>query len=284
MRKKSILLTGGSGFLGFNLIKALSDNYKLLLILKKKDKKIKANKDLKIIYYKNAQSLNKLKKNKIDYIIHCATHYRKNHEFNDIEKMSDSNLVLGNIILELNNIFRVKKFLNFSTVWENYDGIQNNSKNLYSSYKQAFSNILNYYKKNFPKTKFYNIFLSETFGEFDKRRKLISILKNNYKKNKLSKIVSKNLKVNVLNVKDIIKAVKIILNKNIKSGDYVLKNDKNVFIRDIIKHLNKKSKKKVKIKYLSSKIISEKIYNYKTLPLWRPSNSKTQNIIEYILS
>ena len=43
--------------------------------------------------------------------------------------------LFGNIILENLKIMRVKKFVNFSTVWENYDGKKDNYYNLYSAYK-----------------------------------------------------------------------------------------------------------------------------------------------------
>ena len=46
---------------------------------------------------------------------------------------------------------KVKKFINFSTVWENYNGAKDNYFNLYSVYKRGFSNLLDYYQKNSPK-------------------------------------------------------------------------------------------------------------------------------------
>ena len=41
-----------------------------------------------------------LKSKKFDIIIHCATHYKKKHDKNDINKMVESNIYLGNVILE----------------------------------------------------------------------------------------------------------------------------------------------------------------------------------------
>ena len=47
--------------------------------------------------------------------------------------------------------------------------------------------------------------ISDTFGENDNRPKIINVLKKNYKYNKITKIVSKNLFINLLNIKDIIR-------------------------------------------------------------------------------
>ena len=65
--------------------------------------------------------------------------------------------------------------------------------------------------------------ISDTFGENDNRYKIINVLKKNYKKNKATKIVSKNLHINLLNIKDITQAVHLLMKNNIRSGQYLLK-------------------------------------------------------------
>ena len=112
-------------------------------------------------------------------------------------------MLLGNIILENLSIMKAKKFINFSTVWEDFNGIKNNSFNLYAAYKKAFSNLNNYYEKQYKQIKFYKLMISDTFGANDKRMKIINILKKNYKSNLPTKIVSKNLSMNLLNVDDV---------------------------------------------------------------------------------
>lgn len=284
--KKKILLTGASGFIGFNLLERLLDDNNVIIILRKKNNKInqlKKKKKLKIIYYKKIDNLhNLLKKIKADIVINCATYYVKNHNYKDIIKMNYSNILFGNLILDNIKFIKFKKFINFTTVWENYNGIKNNPKNLYSAYKQSFSNILNFYKIKYPRIKFYNIFLSETFGENDNRMKLIPVLKKNFRNSRVTKIVSKNLIFNILNVHDIIKAIEILLNKKVKKGDYVIKNSLNFRISNIIKNINNQNIRKLKINYLSNKIIKEKLYNFKPLPFFKPKNSKLIDVVRFI--
>ena len=175
---KKILLTGSTGFIGSEILKNIPPNYKAYITLRKKVKVFYKNRNIIQIIFKNHKQLDKkLKKIKVDYVIHCATHYVKKHNFDDISELSESNILFGNIILENINYMKVKKFINFSSVWENYNGIKDNYFNLYSVYKRGFSNLLEYYQKNLPKIKFYNLFLSDTFGELDKRPKIINILK-----------------------------------------------------------------------------------------------------------
>ena len=212
---KNILLTGSTGFIGSELLKYLSNYNKVYITVRKKYKINLNNKNINKIYFNSYKNLRyKIKKLKIDTVVHCATHYVKNHNFEDIKELSESNILFGNIILENLKIMRVKKFVNFSTVWENFDGKKENYFNLYSAYKASFGKIINFYKQKNKNVKFFNCVISDTFGLTDKRKKIINTLKSNYKKNKTTKIVSKNLNLNLINVEDIANAVDIILKKN----------------------------------------------------------------------
>ena len=280
---KNILLTGSTGFIGSELLKYLSNYNKVYITVRKKYKINSNNKNITKIYFNSHKNLSyKIKKIKIDTVVHCATHYVKNHNFEDIKELSESNIIFGNIILENLKIMRVKKFVNFSTVWENYDGKKDNCYNLYSAYKAGFGKIISFYKKENKNIKFLNLVISDTFGLRDKRKKLVNLLKTNYKKNLVTKVISKNLYINLLNVKDIISAIKLILKKNYKSDTYILKNKNNFKIYDIIKKIEKYSQKKIKVKWLSNKIIKEKIYKFKTLKGWKPKNSDIKDIIRII--
>ena len=280
---KNILLTGSTGFIGSELLKYLSNYNKVYITVRKKYKINLNNKNINKIYFNSYKNLRyKIKKLKIDTVVHCATHYVKNHNFEDIKELSESNILFGNIILENLKIMRVKKFVNFSTVWENYDGKKDNCYNLYSAYKAGFGKIISFYKKENKNIKFLNLVISDTFGLGDKRKKLVNLLKTNYKRNLVTKVISKNLYINLLNVKDIISAIKLILKKNYKSDTYILKNKNNFKIYDIIKKIEKYSQKKIKVKWLSNKIIKEKIYKFKTLKGWKPKNSDIKDIIRII--
>jgi nucleoside-diphosphate-sugar epimerase len=279
---KKILLTGGSGFIGKNILEELSKSYKITSLIRKK-KKITIHKNINFLYFKDLNYLDQiLKKKKFDIIIHCATHYKKIHNENDMKKMIDANIYLGNIILDNYKNIKFTKFINFTTVWENFDGLKNNPPNLYSTYKLSFSNIIKFYQKQLPKVNFYNLYLSETFGLNDKRKKILSTIKKNYKKNSPTAIVSKNLSINIINIKDIVLAINIVLTKKIKKGSYALVNNKQTSVHKLISEFNKFNKKKIKFIWMSTKIIKEKMFKYKKIPGWYPQNSSIKDLINYI--
>ena len=276
-----ILLTGASGFIGSELLKDLSQKHKLYITLRKNINY--QSKNIKVLNFKDNFDLNKKLRNiKIDAVIHCATHYVKNHKFEDLKKLSDSNILFGNIILENLENMNTKIFINFSTVWEDYNRKKNNFYNLYSAYKRAFKSLISFYKNKFFKIKFFDIVISDTFGENDRRKKIINIMRSNYQKNLTTKIISKNLYINLLNVLDINRGINLILKKKYKSGTYLFKNNQFYSLFNIVNFINNKNKKKIKVKWISNVTLKEKFYRYKALKNFKPIKSNISDIVKVI--
>lgn len=280
--KKSILLTGGTGFIGKNIIKNLNSKYNIFSLERKKKNKIYNFKSYSIVGFSDPDQISKIINNiNIDYIIHAATYYKKKDNDVNLKQITKSNILLGMYLLNFCSEKKVIKFINFSTCWENYNDKKENPFNLYSATKLAFKKIINYHQKINKITKFYNIYLMNTFGEDDNRIKIVSKIKKDIKNNRLTIITSNNLFLNLLNVKDIVHGIDLILSKNLRPGDYNMINNKHYAINDIISEVCKK--KKIKYKYLTKKIIYEKIFNLKKVKGWKPKFSKISDIVKAIV-
>ena len=126
---KKILITGVTGFIGKNLLDyLLKKKYFIYAVLKKSKKNIKFSKEYKInknfksIIFSDIYDLKKQLSNyKIDYVIHAATHYVKQHKSSDIKKIIESNILFPTIIADLLCSKKIKKFINFGTVWQHYN-------------------------------------------------------------------------------------------------------------------------------------------------------------------
>ncbi len=286
MKTKTILLTGTSGFIGFNFLKfALKNNFQVIDILRNRNKK---NKELisirktykqkyKTIFFKRHQELKKLKKIKIDYFINFATLYKNTHQYDEINNFIESNILFPNLLYELVHL-KTKKIINFGTMMQHTDGKNYSSENLYAATKNAFEMISNFYSQKKNKCKFYNIKFYESFGPNDNRKKLIPTLIKNYKKGKTSSVISNKLELNIIHINDILKAILLLLKKNFKSGDYCLINDQNIKIKKLINNINNKSMKKIKVKFLDKPIKRINKTKIKKLPLWKANKKILQEI------
>ena len=269
--RKNILITGASGFVGGHLLNdCLKNNFNVYAIFKYSRKNInfvkKYKKKIFPVFYKNIYQIkNKLTNYKIDYVIHCATHYIKKHAHNDIENIIKSNILFSTILLDVVVNIKIKKFINLGTVWQHFNNNKNLAFNFYAATKQSFECILNYYKNQYPKIKFYNILLTDTFGANDKRKKLVAILIKNLKKKNKNKItIPKNLSMNLVSINQVTKCLNDLLKNNYKSNYYIIKSKQDVKIFDLINFLNHNLKKQIKVNW-SKNIKNYKIIRFKNL-------------------
>ena len=289
MKNKTLLLTGTTGFVGYKfLLFALSNNFSVIDVLREKNKKNKKIIKLKEIYpkkyknifFSNNNSLSKqLKNTKADYFINFATLYSNNHSHSQITDFVDSNILFPTLIYDIINN-KIKKMINFGSMMQHSKDAKLVSKNLYAATKNAFEMIANYYANINNKTKFYNIKFYESFGDNDNRKKIIPTIINNYKQKKTTKIISKQLALNIIHTDDIINSIMILLNNNITPGTYCIKNTKNIKISNLINTLNKVLNKKIKVKYGNKSITSNYYNNLKILPKWKPIKNLENKIIK----
>ena len=276
-----ILITGGSGFIGNGLIEKFKK--KKIILVARENSNINI-KHVKIVRYKNFSDLiSKLKNIKTRTIIHSATHYVKEHRLNDIEKMIKANILLGSIILEMSNKMKVSKFINITTIWELTLINSIKKVNFYSLTKNFFSKIIEFYSTKNKEIKFYNLYLSDTFGDNDKREKILNVIKKKIYKREKVIIDSKNLRMNFLNIKDVVNAISLVEENNkLKSGDYLVCNKKNFRINKIINMYNWLNEQKIKYKFKSERKNNTKIPSIPILPSWKIKHSGISDIINFL--
>jgi CDP-paratose synthetase len=289
LKRKTLLLTGTTGFVGYKFLSfALAKNFFVIDVLRNKNKKnnkinsLKKNYPTKYenIFFSNYSDLSKKLKNiKADYFINFATLYNNSHSHDQIPDFISSNILFPTIIYDLIS-GNTKKVINFGSMMQHLNDDKLSSKNFYTATKNAFEMIGDYYSNINKKTKFYNIKFYESFGVNDTRGKLIPTIINNYKKNILTNIISEQLTLNIIHTDDIINSIMIIINNDVKTGSYCIKNKNNIKIKDLINTLNKNLDKKIKVKYGSKSIISNHHNSVKILPKWKQINNLENRIIK----
>lgn len=255
--KKKILLTGATGFIGSRILNFLLKREILVyaLIRKKKRASLVKRKNLFVIYYKDYEEIKKkLSKINVNTLINCSTHYNTSQQDKEIIKMINSNILFPTLII--NNLKnKIKNYVNIGSMNEYSHKNINLPLNFYGLTKKMFEKIGSFLFSNY-KVNIYNIKLFDTYGDNDKRKKIIPTIISNYKNKKRTVLVSQNLFLNAINVIDILEFLEKTLRGKIKPGSYCLTSG-FIKIKSIIDNINKNKKINIRISYLNKKNISQ---------------------------
>lgn len=172
-----VLITGATGFIGFNLVKKMITlGFEIHIVVRKTSKidelKLLDDRIYIYVYYGNIESMIKiLTQSSPDLVIHLASLFIAEHSSSDVDNLMFSNLILGTHLLEAMKLTGVKYMINAGTNWQNYHGKEYNPMNLYAATKEAFEDIARYYTQS-TLLRIITLKLYDTYGPNDKRQKI----------------------------------------------------------------------------------------------------------------
>ncbi|MBP1641187.1 MAG: NAD-dependent epimerase/dehydratase family protein [Bacteroidetes bacterium] len=120
-KKNTILITGGNGFLGSNIVKALIDQYTIIILEKNIDavSRLQEIKDKLILIDVDDVNLDQIFIDyQIDIIIHTATIYGRNQE--SIDQILTTNLALPLKLITVGIQHQARVFINTDTVLDKF--------------------------------------------------------------------------------------------------------------------------------------------------------------------
>ena len=288
MINKKILVTGGSGYIGKNIIQNLSKKYEIKYLTRNLKDKSKQSILIKNNFYTINRAIIKFKP---DLILHLASLFVVNHKSKDISNLIDSNIKFGSFILESMKLNKVDKIINIGTSWEYKNSDDYNPVNLYAATKNAYKKILFYYYKIMP-LKVLNLELYDTYGPFDDRGKIISKIVDSIKNEKKLELSPGNQILDIIHIDDLINAIKISLDiftekqkKFFKT--YSLCSNERYKLKEIVKIVTKISKKGKNniilggLPYRENEVFIPST-NIKKLPKWNPKIELIKGIKDLI--
>jgi len=179
---KRAYVTGGSGFIGSNLIRRLINEGWLVHIIVRKESNLDCLKNLteKIVihyYDKSTQSvINSIENAKPDVVFHLASLFISEHTPQSVSSLVESNILFSTQLVEAMSIMEIKKIINTGTSWQNFNNKSYSPVNLYAATKEAFECILQYYIEVFS-FEVVTLRLYDTYGADDKRPKILNLIK-----------------------------------------------------------------------------------------------------------
>jgi CDP-paratose synthetase len=182
-------------------------------------------------------------------------------------------------------------YISFGSKWE-YDQVGNYYPlNFYASTKNAVDQIYKFFANRYKIT-IVSLKLFDTYGKNDKRKKIINLLLEFYKKKKILNISPGEQTLDYVNIIDICNLISIICldikNKKIKGfNKYSISSKKPIKLKNLIKILNKNLNNKLKVNIAGKKyrkneamISSAKYFNY---PGWKPRKDLIKELKKYFL-
>lgn len=169
----NILITGATGYVGRSFIESEASQYNITALVRKKC--LNLHSEVKqVIYDGTIESIKESLEN-VDLVLHLATKYVAEHQESDVKEIIESNVLFGANLLEAMKQKNVSKIVNIGTTWQMYEGKSSQYANLYASSKQSFQEILKFYTDCYS-WQTLNLHLNDTYGENDKRKKIIQLL------------------------------------------------------------------------------------------------------------
>lgn len=179
-----VLVTGGTGFVGTHLVSHLAarPGYRVGVIKRPSSQvswspEVAARIECFDVQPDGENLPDILASFQPEVVIHLASLFLGQHQYGDIQNLVDANVRFGTRLLDAMARADVRFFMNTSTHWEHQaGGMKYRPANLYAATKKAFEDILVYYVETHHLNAV-TFKLFDTYGPFDKRRKLFSFFK-----------------------------------------------------------------------------------------------------------
>lgn len=235
----NICITGANGFLGSNLVKYfLERDFSVTAVIRaggNRDNLVGINCDF-IEYDGTVNSLQQpLSKDTI--VIHTAAYYVAEHKEADLPDLLSSNIQYGLNLLEAMRIKQAKKIINIGTAWQGFNQEKRRPVNLYAATKQTVEDFIAYYcdAEGFSAI---SLRLNDTYGEKDKRMKLIKLLIQAAITQTPLNMSKGNQRVNLSHISDVCGAISAAINNFPSSNKlkvYNLINDDEYSLQELVK-------------------------------------------------
>tara|TARA_Y100001972_G_scaffold128999_1_gene193315 strand:- start:6963 stop:7853 length:891 start_codon:yes stop_codon:yes gene_type:complete len=279
-----VIITGATGFVGSNLArKFVQKGFEVYLIVREGSSYHNIQDIVSdVIIYTYTGDVKGiyqfLLNSKSDTIYHIASCFVAEHKSEDIDRLVDSNLLFGLKVAEAAQLAGIRYFVNTGTSWQHFNNSLYNPVCLYAATKEAFEKLLDYYAESLT-FNVISLHLFDTYGETDKRPKLINMLSQFSREGRVLDLSPGEQLLDLVHIDDVISAYLIagkLLRERKVSGHkiYGVSSGNSISLRSLIMLFEEVSGSKVKVNWgareYRKREVMEPWTNFDQLPGWEP--------------
>lgn len=259
MNSQTVLITGGTGFIGRNLVKALMQKGYNLHLIVRQDSKVSLIEDdvdnLALHYYDGSiESIDNIFKDiKPSVVFHLASLFISEHEAKDLDNLIQSNIVFGTHLVDSMVRNGVYNLVNTGTSWQHFNNEDYNPVCLYAATKQAFEDIIKYYREA-KGLKTITLKLFDTYGPGDNRPKLFNFLAKALKEKKQVSMSPGDQLIDLVYIDDVVNAFLkaqelLVQGQCLEHSNYAVSSQRLIKLKDLISLYSKIAKQELHINW-----------------------------------
>lgn len=293
-----LLITGASGFLGTHLVEHLTATGHTVHALLRPTSVPRWDAELPIqtfIFEGNTDALKRyLRAHSIRAILHTASAFKHTALPSEIDELVQSNIQFGTKLLEACKETQVDWFINTGSSWQHYEDHAHSAVNLYAATKEAFDAILKFYTESTP-LKSVTLKLFDTYGPRDRRRKIISVLREQLERSEPLDMSSGDQLLDLCHIQDVARAygrvLDLIAQKQtaaLEGKSFGISSGERVSLKELASLMEQITHKKLLLNWGARPLREREVItpwsHFNPLPGWAPLMGLRERMREFLLT